>query len=129
MNLELSRMKRTTASKSSKSPKTPPPAPKKALKQVDLSVVREQITKLVGNRAVGMVKTTMDEVDKGHYLAMKYLFEMIGLCPAPLESDAPQDDSLARTLLRRLQFPEQGCSAEVTKDCLAETAEPGDAIK
>jgi hypothetical protein len=107
-----------------------PSAPKKPFKQVDLSLVREQITKLVGNRAVGMVKTTMDEVDKGHYLAMKYLFEMIGLCPAPLEGGAPQDNSLASTLLRRLQFPGlEESSAEVTKDCETETAEPGDAIK
>jgi hypothetical protein len=37
---------------------------KKALKQVDLAVVREQITNLVGNRALEMVETTMDEVDK-----------------------------------------------------------------
>jgi hypothetical protein len=33
---------------------------KKALKQVDLAVVREQITNLVGNRAVEMVETTME---------------------------------------------------------------------
>jgi hypothetical protein len=33
---------------------------KKALKQVDLAVVREQITNLGGNRAVEMVETTME---------------------------------------------------------------------
>jgi hypothetical protein len=111
-------MKRTKTSKARKSSKKAPSVPKKALKQVDLGVVRERITNLVGNRAVEMVETTMDEVDKGHYLAMKYLFEMIGLCPAAVPEEALQEDSLARTLLRRLQLPEETTpGAEVTKDC------------
>jgi hypothetical protein len=71
---------------------------KKALKQVDLAVVRGQITNLVGNRAVKMVTTTMNEVDKGHYLAMKYLFEMIGLCPAATPEGPLPEDSLAKIL-------------------------------
>jgi len=29
-----------------------------------------------------MVETTIEEVGKGHYLGMKYLFERIGLYPA-----------------------------------------------
>ncbi len=41
----------------------------------------------------------MDEVEKGHYLAMKYLFEMIGLCPAT----APEGP-LARRLLSENTF-------------------------
>jgi hypothetical protein len=49
---------------------------------VDLAEIRQQITNLVGNDAVGMVEITMDEVGKGHYLGMKHLFEMIGLYPA-----------------------------------------------
>ena len=99
-------------------------ARKQLLKQVDLGVVREQITNLVGNRAVEMVETTMDEVDKGHYLAMKYLFEMIGLCPATTPEEALQEDSLARTLLRRLRLPEETSpSTEVTKDCATDPVE------
>jgi hypothetical protein len=46
---------------------------------MDLAEIRRQITDLVGNGAVGMVEATMDEAGKGHYLGMKYLFEMIGL--------------------------------------------------
>ena len=34
-----------------------------------------------------MVKTTMEEAEKGHYVAMKYLFEMIGLYPAATEEE------------------------------------------
>lgn len=84
---------------------------------MDLAEVRRQIADLVRNGAVGMVETTIDEVAKGHYLGMKYLFEMIGLYPATTTDDAPLQDSLAATLLRRLglgeaPLPEKG----VTKD-------------
>ncbi len=72
----------------------------------DLAEIRRQITDLVGNGAVGMVETTMEEVAKGHYLGMKYLFEMIGLYPATATDDAPSEDSLAAILLRRLGLPE-----------------------
>jgi len=67
----------------------------------------------------------MDEVNKGHYLAMKYLFEMIGLCPATDPEPTVQEDSLAKTLLHRLRLPEETNSdPEVTKDCVAEPVEP-----
>ena len=100
----MSKIKTSRARKGSKKPTS---APKKALKQVDLDAIREQITNLVGNGAVDMVETTMEEVGKGRYLAMKYLFEMIGLCPATTAAETPEEDSLARTLLRRLQLPEE----------------------
>ncbi len=77
---------------------------KGARKPADLTAIREQITNLVGNEAVGMVETTIAEVEKGHYLALKYLFEMIGLYPTTRTEDTPGEDSLARTLLRRLGF-------------------------
>jgi hypothetical protein len=106
-------------------------APKQGLKTVDLGIVREQITNRVGNRAVEMVETTMDEVDKGHYLAMKYLFEMVGLCPATSPDEAPEEDSLAKTLLRRLGLPEEpSAGTEVAKECATNAAEPAsDAVE
>ena len=48
---------------------------------------------------------------------MKYLFEMIGLYPAPPAEDAPAQDSLAAILLQRLGVPEAATAEErVTKD-------------
>jgi hypothetical protein len=125
------RMTKANTGKAGKSSKQSRSAPKKALKQVDLGLVRERITNPVGNRALEMVETTMDEVAKGHYLAMKYLFEMIGLCPATAPEEALQEDSLARTLLRRLRLPEETTpSTEVTTDCLADAVEQeSDAVK
>ena len=72
----------------------------------------------------------MDEVDKGHHLAMKYLFERIGLCPATPEGPLPED-SLAKTLLRRLRLREGADpGTEVTKECLADPLEQEcDAVK
>jgi len=101
------------------------------LKQVDLGGVRDQITKMVGNRATKMVETTITEVSKGHYLAMKYLFEMVGLFPATTTEAPLQEDSLAKTLLRRLQFPEDtDPGTEVTKESITDAAEPEiDAVK
>ncbi len=95
-------------------PENATPAATKPMEPVDLKVLRERITNLVGKRAVEMVERTMDEADKGHYLAMKYLFEMIGLCPAinsgtEVEEEA---DSLAKILLERLNIPQP--STEVT---------------
>ena len=73
---------------------------------MDMAEIRRQITDLVGNGAVGMVESTMEEVAKGHYLGMKYLFEMIGLYPATASDNAPSQDSMAAILLRRLGLPE-----------------------
>src|ERR1700674_458697 len=126
-------MSKAKTSKARKGTKKAPPVSQKALKRIDLSVVRERITNLVGNRAVDMVETTMDEVDKGHYLAMKYLFEMIGLCPATTPEETLQEDSLAGTLLRRLRLPEEKSpDTEVTKDCATDPVEQeqeSDAVK
>jgi hypothetical protein len=87
-----------------------------AAKPVDLKVVLQQITNLVGNRAVKMVDTTIQEVEKGHYLAMKYLFEMVGLCPAINTGNGVEEEaeSLAKILLQRLNIPQQ--STEVTSE-------------
>lgn len=93
------------------------------LKQVDLRAVREQISNLVGHGAVEMVKVTMNQVGQGHYLAMKYLFEMVGLCPVTTPEEPLEEDSLAKTLLRRLKLPEEiSPSPEVTEDSGAEPA-------
>jgi hypothetical protein len=83
-----------------------------------LAAIRQQIANLVGSQAVAMVRTTMEEAEKGHYAAMKYLFEMIGLYPAAPQEEMPGEDSLAGTLMRRLGLPEEPMlETEVTKDC------------
>jgi hypothetical protein len=107
------------------------PAGKKSRQATDLAAIRQQITDLVKNQAVPMVEITISEVDKGHYAAMKYLFEMIGLYPAAAQEETQGEDSLARTLLRRLGLPEEPMlEAEAGKDCRLEPlADVEDAVK
>jgi len=123
-------VKKSQTNKTDKKNKAIPLAPEnvapvatKPMEPVDLKVLREQITNLVGNRAVEMVEKTMGEADKGHYLAMKYLFEMIGLCPAINSGTGVEEeaDSLAKILLERLNIPQP--STEVTGEGVADTAQ------
>jgi hypothetical protein len=124
-------MSKARASKARKSSKGARSAPKKPLKHVELGPVQEHITNLVGNGAIEMVETTIAEVNKGHYLAMKYLFEMVGLFPATVPTETLQEDSLAKTLMRRLRLPEEtNPGTEVIAECVTDTVEQeSDAVK
>jgi len=100
-----------------------------ARKPADLEAIRQQICDLVGSQAVDLVETTIGEVDKGHYGAMKYLFEIIGLYPATMQEIPLGEDSLAKTLLRRLGLPEEALAApRLTKDP-AEAVAAEDAVE
>jgi hypothetical protein len=72
-------------------------------RDIDLTAVQEQIATLIGQHAIEMVDRTIVEVCKGHYPAMKYLFELAGLRPKTTGEEVPEEDSLAKTLLLRLQ--------------------------
>jgi len=123
-------MKKTKARRTKKRVKRLP-AGKKSRQTTDLAAIRQQITDLVRDQAVPMVEITISEVDKGHYSAMKYLFEMIGLYPAAAQEETQGEDSLARTLLRRLGLPEEPMlEGHVPKDCGLQTVADGeDAVK
>ncbi len=99
-------MKRASQRRAGRSSGRAAAAKQRSGKPADLAAIREQIANLVGHEAVGMVETTIEEVGKGHYLGMKYLFEMIGLFPATAAAETPAQDSMAATLLRRLSLPE-----------------------
>jgi len=110
-------MKRAKGTARSRSSKHTPAAGTGLGKPVDLATVRQEITNLVGGQAVEMVEMTIQEATQGHYAAMKYLFEMVGLYPATAPPGTPVEDSLARTLLRRLGLPEEAMvDTQVTKD-------------
>ncbi|MDP9159938.1 MAG: hypothetical protein M3O09_06875 [Acidobacteriota bacterium] len=110
-------MKRAEAKRAPKVSKTRLSGGKAQERPSDLASIRERITNLVSNEALNMVQITIEEVNKGHYMAMKYLFEMIGLYPGAAKEEAPVEDSLARTLLRRLGLPEEPMlESSVTKD-------------
>jgi hypothetical protein len=86
---------------------------------VELAVLRLEIADLVGRRALEMVEMTIEEAESGHYAAMKYLFEMIGLYPATAQLEPSGSDSLAQMLLRRLGVGEATeLETKVTKGSL-----------
>jgi hypothetical protein len=123
-------MKTAKESTGRRSPKKVPAVRKSLQNPVDLAEIRQQITNLVGNDAVNMVETTIEEVGKGHYLGMKYLFELIGLYPATVTDEAPAQDSMAATLLRRLGLPESPKQEKrVTKDIKTPTAVSDDGLE
>ena len=75
---------------------------RKALKPVDIALVREEITQLVANQAFGMILSTIEEVHEGHHATMKFLFEIAGIYPVPEKGEDAEDHGLAKTLLDRL---------------------------
>ena len=98
-------MKKTKVKAEGKKVQATPP-PNTAHDPVDLVALRQRITNLVVDEAVEMVTTTIAQVNDGHFQAMKYLFEMVGLYPAAAPQEGTQD-SLARTLLSRLGLLEE----------------------
>lgn len=80
---------------------------------VEISDVREKIIKIVENEATQMVKSTVAQVRNGHYLAMKYLFEMAGLFPARAPAPAESEESLTKTLLLNLGLLEENGGQEL----------------
>jgi hypothetical protein len=74
----------------------------------DLSALRRKITELIALHAVEMVQRAIDSVNEdGQYQAMKYLFEMIGLYPAPAGGEDELEETLAQRLLCRLGLLDQ----------------------
>ena len=60
-----------------------------------------------------MVKAVIEEAKKGHSPSLKYLFEMIGLYPATLETQQAEkrEMSLAELFCRELGLPVQATQA------------------
>ena len=99
-------------------------------KAVDLAVIREEIKNQVGTAASGMVASGIEEANKGHYAAMKFLFELIGLYPvAEGVEEGTSEDGLAKTLFRRLGIAEEITGAEVTNDSNPAASPEADAVK
>jgi hypothetical protein len=76
-------------------------------KSVDIARVRQAMTRLVTHQAGNMVRAVIEDAKKGHSVALKYLFEMIGLYPATLESEQSEkrEMSLAELFCRELGLP------------------------
>lgn len=122
-------MKKAKARTGTGSARAASPAKSGGREALELAEIRRRIADIVGSGAIGMVETTIDQVGKGHYLGMKYLFEMIGLYPATSTNDAAED-SLAAVLLRRLGLPEEPTpETGVTEDSRAAAGPVEDSLE
>jgi hypothetical protein len=91
--------KRTTNKKSSAKGKT----------ELNPAEVRKDISKMVQSEAATMAQAVIDEGKKGQLAPVRYLLELAKIFPEATDgSQATEDeDCLARTLLRRLDLPEE----------------------
>ncbi len=105
---------RNAKSKTAKKAKKKSATGRNGRKVKSLATLREQITDKVTGHAAALVETTIAEADKGHFAAMKYLFEMIGLYPVPSEEEPEVmgESVLAKTLIRRLGLREEAEPSE-----------------
>lgn len=80
---------------------------------IDLAEVRKDISNIVGSRAAELANAVLEEGKKGQLAPVKYLFEVSGLYPASESSEAkPDEESLAHTLMRKLNLPELPIESE-----------------
>jgi hypothetical protein len=97
--------KRATATKKTAKKKSA----KKGKKETNPAGVRKEVSKMVESEAVEMAQAVIDEGKKGQLATMKYLFEMASIYPAQADQDSAtaEEDSLAKTLLHRLNIPDR----------------------
>lgn len=88
----------------------------KAKKPADIVQVRENINDLVRDSAEDIATEVIKVAKTGQLASAKYLFEAVGLYPAPEAAAAkPEDNSLAQSLMIRLNaLP--GPAAEAEED-------------
>jgi hypothetical protein len=91
--------------------------------------VRKKVSRLVQGAASKMAQAVIDDAKKGQLASVKYLFEMTGVFPATSESKegTPEEDSLAKTLLTRLNIPLEPIKHDEDED--DEPVELGEPVK
>lgn len=83
------------------------PAPPEPIQGCDADAcqVRREIREQVLRDAAEMVAAAVKKAKRGHYLIMRYLFQLAGLYPQVAEERGNTDSSLAHTLCERLGLP------------------------
>ena len=124
-------MKRTKATAIKKDMEERRPKEKSTRAPMDVATVRQLIAERIRNQAVEIVEMAIGETEKGQNAAMlKYLFELGGLYPATVQEEPSAEDSLAKTLLRRLGILEDPIlENEVTKGSAPVTRDTGDTVE
>jgi len=82
---------------------------RKLKKDLNPAEVRKDIAQMVDSAAATMAQAVIDEGKKGQLATVKYLFEMAEIFPLATDGShaTAEEESLAKTLLRRLDLPEE----------------------
>ena len=82
---------------------------RKSKKELNPAGVRKNIAQMVECEAAKMAKAVIEEGKKGQLATVKYLFEMAKIFPETTDGSqvTTDEESLAKTLLRRLDLPEE----------------------
>jgi hypothetical protein len=82
---------------------------KRGKKELDPVEVRKDIEHMVKSEAGEMAGAVIGEGKKGQLATVKYLFEMAKIFPPSTDGSqaTTEEDSLAKTLLHRLNLPEE----------------------
>jgi hypothetical protein len=82
---------------------------RKGKKDFNPAEVRKDIAQMVDSQATTMAQAVIDEGKKGQLATVKYLFEVAEIYPPSTDGShaTTSDDSLAQTLMRRLNIPDE----------------------
>ncbi len=82
---------------------------KKIKKELNPAEVRKDISQMVKSEAKEMAEAVIGEGKKGQLATVRYLFEMAKIFPEATDGSqaSAEEDCLARTLLNRLDLPDE----------------------
>jgi len=92
----------------------------RAKKEMNPTEVRKGLSKLVGTHATKMTKAVISQGETGQLAPVKFLLEMANIYPSVTDGGeaTTEEESLAQTLLRRLEIPLTPVAAdEYEKEC------------
>ena len=101
---------------------------RKGKKDFNPAEVRKDIAQMVDSQATTMAQAVIDEGKKGQLATVRYLFEVAEIYPPSTDGShaTANDDSLAQTLMRRLNLPDEpvGRDEEDTPKAASSAEEP-----
>jgi hypothetical protein len=93
--------------------------------------VRKRVSKMVESKAVAMTKAVIGETKHVQLATVKYLFEVASIYPPATDGNqaTADEDCLAKTLLHRLNLPEEPITHDEDDKPKAETSAAKPAVK
>lgn len=91
---------------------------KSGAKPATLEEVRKKIRVIIGANAPALTKVMVAKAKDGQLPTAKFLFELLGFEHSADEEERPEEDSLARLLLRELGLPTEPSKEEQDQEPL-----------